>query len=79
MSTEQCEGIVVQLADATVRRRQRIGAAIRAIKQRITGTERLSDELYAEVAERFDVTERELQREWVRIHWGPSSDVVDHS
>jgi hypothetical protein len=40
--------------------------AIRSIKERISGAERLSDELYAEIAERFDVTEREVQREWVR-------------
>jgi hypothetical protein len=57
------------LADTQARRRERIADAIRAIRERVRGTERLSDDLYAEMAERFRLTERELQREWVRIHW----------
>ncbi len=61
---------MIQFAETSERRRARIATALRAIKERIRGAERLSDALYAEIAESFGVTERELQREWVRIHWG---------
>jgi hypothetical protein len=63
---------VIRFADTEARRRERIATAIRALQERIGGTERLSDELYAEIADRFDVPARGLQREWVRIHWGGS-------